>query len=164
MKKKYQITNVVVSPVIYRDKYLLNKRIKSPYKSLWAMVGGKLEVGEHPQEAIVREIEEETGLKAKFIGFKGIVNEILYKDKKPFEHFILWICETKTSNGNAQEKYEGEVKWFTKDELVKNKNKIIPSDYAMILEFFIKGKSKLNMHKSHMHYDGKTYVLEYFGK
>lgn len=128
------------------------------------MVGGKLEVGEHPQEAIIREVEEETGLKVKFVAFRGLVNEILYKDKKPIEQFLIWACETKAYTDQALEKEEGEPKWFTKAELLKNRKQIIPSDYSMIMEFFIKGNSRLSLHKSHMHFNGKTYLLEYFGK
>lgn len=128
------------------------------------MVGGKLEIGEHPQQAIVREVEEETGLKVKFVRFRGVVNEILYKDKKPQTQFVIWVCETRSKTNNARETYEGEIKWFTKKELIKNQKKMIPSDFAMISEFFLKNKPTLAMHKSHVQQNGKTYTLKYFGK
>lgn len=164
MKKKYQIVNAVISPVIYRDKFLLIKRIKPPYPGLWSLPGGKLELGEHPQETIIREIKEETGLDVKFIGFRGIISEILYNNSKPETQFVIWVCETLSKTDGAKEKDEGQVKWFTKAELIKNQKRMIPSDFAMINEFFIKNKKSLTIHKSHMHKNGRTYFLEYFGK
>ncbi len=161
---KYQITNITLSPVIYKDKFLLIKRIKWPYKNLWSLPGGKIELGEHPQDTIVREIFEETNLKVKFVAIRGVVSEILYDKNKINGQFVLWVCETISKSDQAKEEDEGQVKWFTKEELVKNKAKIIPSDYQMIETFFLKSKAKLALHKSHMHKNGKTYLLEYFGK
>lgn len=37
----HKITNIAVSPVSHKDKFLLIKRIKPPYKGMWSMVGGK---------------------------------------------------------------------------------------------------------------------------
>lgn len=163
MNKKYQITNIALSPVIYKDKFLLIKRIKWPYKNLWSLPGGKIELGEHPQETVVREIKEETNLKVEFIAIRGVVSEIFYNKNKAEGHFVMWVCETRSTTDKATEQDEGEVKWFTKEELVKNKAKIIPSDYKMVETFFLKSRSKLALHKSHMHKNGKTYLLEYFG-
>ena len=163
MKKKYQITNIAVSPVIYKDKFLLIKRIKWPYKNLWSLPGGKMELGEHPKDAIIREIKEETNLKVKFAAIRGVVSEILYDKSKIDGQFMLWVCETKSQTDKAIEQDEGEVKWFTKEELTANKAKIIPSDFMMVETFFLKSKAKLSLHKSHMHKNGKTYKLEYFG-
>ncbi len=163
MKKKYQITNIALSPVIYKDKFLLIKRIKWPYKNLWSLPGGKIELGEHPKDSIVREIKEETNLAVKFIAIRGVVSEILYDKSKVDGQFMLWVCETISKTDKAVKKDEGEVKWFTKEELAKFKAKIIPSDYKMIETFFLKSKAKLALHKSHMHKNGKTYLLEYFG-
>ncbi len=164
MKKKYQIINAVISPVIYKDKFLLIKRIKPPYPGLWSLPGGKLEIGEHPQDTIVREIKEETGLDVKFISFRGIVSEILYNNNKAETQFVIWVCETLAKSDQIKEFAEGKPKWFTKEELIKNPKNMIPSDYAMINEFFIKNKKSLTVHKSHVHKNSKIYSLEYFGK
>lgn len=164
MKNKYQIINAVISPVIFQDKFLLIKRIKPPYKGLWSLPGGKLEIGEHPQQTIVREIKEETGLDVKFVSFRGIVSEILYNNNQPETQFVIWVCETRAKSDQIKEFGEGKPKWFTKEELIKNPKSMIPSDFAMIDEFFIKHKKSLTIHKSLMHKNGKTYSLEYFGK
>ncbi|UOR11028.1 NUDIX hydrolase [Halobacillus amylolyticus] len=44
------------------DLLLMLNRNKAPNQGLWNGVGGKMEAGESPDECIVREVKEETGL------------------------------------------------------------------------------------------------------
>lgn len=155
--------HVVVSPVNYKNKTLLIKRTKEPYTNFWALVGGKIEIGEEVETAIVREIKEETGLKAKFVAIRGVVYETLYKSKIPQEHFLIWVCETRVSNNLAEEKDEGEIRWFTRPDLVKEQKQIVPSDYEMIKAFAFGNKSKIKLHTSTMKSKGSKYILEFFG-
>lgn len=46
------------------EHVLLLQRAKAPYKGLWNGIGGKIEPGESPEHAMVREYEEETEMKA----------------------------------------------------------------------------------------------------
>lgn len=160
MKKIY---NAAVSPVIYKDKFLLIKRVKPPYTGYWSLIGGKIEFGEHIDETIVREVWEETGMKVKFIAVRGVVIEHLKIKSKISDHFILWVCETVAKHSKAKEQNEGEVKWFSKEDLRKSKKTIVPSDYQMIRIFFLSSKKKSQVHKSHMSAKGSTYELDYFG-
>lgn len=155
--------NIIASPVIYKNKFLLIKRTKEPYIGFWSMVGGKMEFGEEIKSAITREIKEETGLQAKFVVVRGVVYETLKEGKKEVDHFIIWVCETRVSHDGAKEQNEGEVKWFTRSDLVKYQNEIIPSDFAMIKTFFTGKKQKIKLHTSTMKSKGSKYILEFFG-
>jgi ADP-ribose pyrophosphatase len=63
-KKGYPHRPVVaVGAIVFRDKrVLLVRRGQSPSRGLWAIPGGRVEIGETLQEAAEREILEETGI------------------------------------------------------------------------------------------------------
>lgn len=42
-------------------KFLILKRNEEPFKGKWDLPGGFVEMGESPPEAVIREVEEETG-------------------------------------------------------------------------------------------------------
>lgn len=57
------------------DRILMLNRGKAPLLGLWNGVGGKLEPGETPYASVVREVEEETGLRLEegALRYSGIV-------------------------------------------------------------------------------------------
>ncbi|URZ02702.1 NUDIX hydrolase [Clostridium felsineum] len=55
------------------EEVLLLNREKPSWMGSWNGVGGKLKENETPEECILREIHEETGMKFESIDYKGIV-------------------------------------------------------------------------------------------
>lgn len=54
---------VSVGAVVFRgDEILLIRRGKPPFEGHWSIPGGKVEFGEALQDAIIREVHEETGV------------------------------------------------------------------------------------------------------
>jgi 8-oxo-dGTP diphosphatase len=45
-----------------RGRLLLIQRGHQPHQGLWSLPGGRIEAGESPEEAVIREVREETGL------------------------------------------------------------------------------------------------------
>ena len=43
-------------------RLLLIQRGHEPHRGLWSLPGGRIEAGESPEQAVVREVHEETGL------------------------------------------------------------------------------------------------------
>jgi len=135
-----KILNIVVAVIEYNNKWLFIKRERGDYQKKWALVGGKMNFDETIKESILREIKEETGLEAEWVGIKSILNEKL-KEKDSGEtsqHFIIVLCLTKANSDEVLKTEEGELRWFTKQEIRDNRNKIIPSDYHMMTHLIIK--------------------------
>jgi len=66
--------------VIKDDGVLMVKRGKSPSKGMWAVPGGRVELGETLQEAAEREVLEETGITVR-AGAPVYVFDMVEKDK-----------------------------------------------------------------------------------
>lgn len=65
---KYRHPSVAVDCVVFNgDKVLLIRRGNHPFMGKWALPGGFIEEGESAEQAVRRELIEETGLKPKMI-------------------------------------------------------------------------------------------------
>jgi 8-oxo-dGTP diphosphatase len=63
---------LAVSAVIFREgKVLLVRRARSPGKGFYSLPGGRVEHGESLHQALVREVDEETGLRIDIVGLAG---------------------------------------------------------------------------------------------
>ena len=69
--KKY---NVILVYNESKDKILMCRREKEPYKGKYNLVGGKIEAGEKELDAAYRELKEETGIDKNDIDLKHIMN------------------------------------------------------------------------------------------
>ncbi|MEM6902095.1 MAG: NUDIX hydrolase [Pseudomonadota bacterium] len=68
---------VGVGAIVLRDDtVLLIKRAKPPEAGRWSLPGGTLELGETCAEAAVREVAEETGIKAEALSILTAVDRI----------------------------------------------------------------------------------------
>lgn len=97
-------------------KYLMlyrNKLKHDPNKGKWVGIGGKIEKGETPDMAAVREVREETGLILEKYEYKGVVNFIsdIYEDE------AMHLYYSDKFIGNIKECDEGDLKWIEKDKI-----------------------------------------------
>jgi 8-oxo-dGTP diphosphatase len=58
--------------VLRNGKVLLVRRAVEPFRGYWDIPGGFCEVDEHPSEAAIREVREETGLEIELTGLLGL--------------------------------------------------------------------------------------------
>lgn len=102
------------------NKILTIKRAKEPFKGIFALPGGRIEPGETKEEALCREVKEETGYKVKIIRLLGVL-EFTSKDTK----LRVYITEAKIAGGsNNPDPLEVEkLRWLTKKELISNLKK-----------------------------------------
>lgn len=76
-----------VAIVEFADRrILLIKRRTVPFKGYWALPGGRVEAGESVEEAVVREVKEETGLDIEIIRKIGEYREKGFKDGVEYDY------------------------------------------------------------------------------
>jgi 8-oxo-dGTP diphosphatase len=73
-----------------RGRVLLVKRKNPPNQGKWALPGGLVELGETSQEAAVREILEETGLRVRVEGLLDVQSDLHRDARSRLEyHYVL---------------------------------------------------------------------------
>lgn len=100
------------------DKYLMLHRVKKENdlnKDKWIGVGGKFEEGESPEDCLLREVKEETGLTLLDYKFRGIITFI--SDVWGCEYMHLFTSDQ--FDGEIKECDEGELVWVPKKEIEK---------------------------------------------
>ena len=98
------------------DEYLMLHRVKKDHdvnQGKWIGVGGKFQDGESPEECILRECLEETGLTLTEYRYRGLVTFV--SDEAPTEYMHLFTASRWT--GSPIPCAEGELAWIKKAEL-----------------------------------------------
>ncbi len=99
------------------NKYLMLHRIskeKDINKGKWIGVGGHFEDGESPQECLLREVYEETGLTLINYKFRGLVTFVA--DKSVTEYMCLYTADE--FEGELKECDEGVLEWIEKEKVL----------------------------------------------
>lgn len=98
------------------DCYLMLHRVKKENdanRDKWIGVGGKFEAGEMPEECLLREVQEETGLTLTKYRFRGIVTFV--SDEWETEYMHLFTADEYSGDLKACD--EGELVWVPKAEI-----------------------------------------------
>ncbi len=107
-----KIVRVVAAIIIENGKVFATQRGYGEFKDGWEFPGGKIEQGETPEEAIVREIKEELDTVVE-------VRELLDTVEYDYPNFHLsmdcFICKIKS--GDLVLKEHEAAKWLTKEIL-----------------------------------------------
>ena len=98
------------------DCYLMlhrTKKKKDVNKDKWIGVGGHAEGNETPQECLLREVKEETGLLLTSYKFRGLITFI--SDEYEAEMMCLFTADGQT--GELITCDEGELEWVKKSDV-----------------------------------------------
>lgn len=98
------------------DKYLMLHRVKKENDinhDKWIGVGGKFEKNETPEECLLREVKEETGLTLIKYHFRGIITFL--SDRWEAEYMHLFTASE--FEGTLTECDEGNLEWIPKSEI-----------------------------------------------
>lgn len=89
-----------------------NKREKDINKGKWIGVGGHIEKGETPEQAIKREVKEETSLDILECEKRGVV---VFKSENSNEK--MHIFTSKKFIGQVGDCDEGDLRWISKEDV-----------------------------------------------
>ena len=106
----------VLCYIEHNDRYLMLHRTKKKddlNAGKWLGVGGKLEPGETPEEALVREVKEETGLTLTSYTRRGLVT---FVSGEYTEYLFLFTADK--FKGSLIECEEGLLKWVEKCDIL----------------------------------------------
>lgn len=98
------------------DAYLMLHRIKKEKdinKDKWIGIGGHFETNESPEDCLLREVKEETGLALTSYRFRGILT-FLCDD---ITDYYICLYTADGYEGELKECDEGRLEWVPKDKL-----------------------------------------------
>ena len=100
------------------DEYLMLHRVKKAHDlnhDKWIGVGGKFQEGESPEDCILRETWEETGMTLTEYRYRGLVTFV--SDQAPTEYMHLFTATGWTGSPHPCD--EGELAWIEKAALLR---------------------------------------------
>ena len=99
-------------------RYLMLHRVKKEHdinKDKWIGIGGHFEGMESPEECLLREVKEETGLTLTGYRFRGLVTFISETEEPVLEYMCLYTAEGFT--GELADCDEGALEWVPKRDV-----------------------------------------------
>ena len=104
------------SALVVRDgRLMLTRRARPPYEGMWDVPGGFVEPLEHPEQAVRRELFEETGLEIAVGPLIGIFTDVYGEDG--VATFNLYYAASVLSGEERSADDVSEIGWFELAEI-----------------------------------------------
>lgn len=104
--------------VVHAGRVLLIRRGKPPLHGRWVVPGGTVELGEPLEQALVREMREETGLEVEPLELLTVFDRIERDGARVVYHYVIvdYLCGLRAGEARAGSDAL-EVAWAGPDEL-----------------------------------------------
>ena len=131
MKKSYKIP-ISVKGIVFENRGVW---LRKNERKEWELPGGKVDKGEQPERAVVREIKEELGFKVEV---EKIVRAYIYKvksspDEKEGVLVISYLCKLLKKDGKFELKGEAGPAEFKKISINKIPDLFMPAFYKEVI-------------------------------
>ncbi|TMU84532.1 NUDIX hydrolase [Bacillus sp. BHET2] len=118
--KRGKVWLAVAGLVIDKNgKWLVVKKKYSGLKGMWSLPAGFVNAGESVDEAVIREVREETGLHTIIKGIVGVRSGVIQHDIS--DNMMIFLLENKeTSSIQIEEMELWDVQWKSPQELLED--------------------------------------------
>lgn len=126
----------VVAYIVHENKVLL---INHKKYDKWLPIGGHVELHEDPEEALMREIQEECGLEVEILGerpdfsdpnVKPLITPTymdIHSITETHRHVgLMYFAKAVSDKVTLADKEHNEIRWFTREELSDPKYNLKP--------------------------------------
>ena len=116
MPDRLKMRNTTLCYIEQNGHYLMLHRVKKDQdlnRDKWIGIGGKFESGESPENCLLREVEEETGLQLDSWRYCGIVTFVSEEWGTEYMH----LFHSDSFHGTLRECGEGVLEWIDKSAL-----------------------------------------------
>lgn len=125
MKTIKVVAAVICNSIENKNKIFATARGYGDFKGGWEFPGGKIEIGETSEQALIREIKEELNSDIK-VG--GLIDTIEYD--YPTFHLSMECFWAEVISGNLEPLEALDTRWLTKENL--NSVSWLPADITLI--------------------------------
>ena len=92
------------------------KKERDVHEGKWNGLGGKFEPGESPEDCVIREVREESGLRIKAPALKGVLTFPGFADGEDWYVFVFTATDF---SGKLIDSPEGNLEWIPDRKLLK---------------------------------------------
>lgn len=130
-ERVYRNPSLTVDGIVTnKDEILLIKRKNPPFKGSYALPGGFVEYNEPVEDAVLREVQEETGLKTEIRELVGVYSS---PDRDPRGHMVSTAFSLKRVDGELKAGTDAaRAKFFDLDDLPN-----LAFDHRQIIEDYL---------------------------
>jgi 8-oxo-dGTP diphosphatase len=118
-RKQHVVTSVVAVIVDDAERVLLTRRAIAPFRDLWVMPGGKIDLGEPMIRALHREVREEVGIEVAVDGLVDVFEHLTPGPEN--DHFVIlyYRCKPVTRELAPNPAEVAEARWVPRTELAE---------------------------------------------